>query len=157
MVNDPTVVPLGNVRTYAQLTCEYGGGSGPRIRYVLKVRDGVARCVHVDLDGDDVRAGHGRGVRPHLPIAACSQVVAMPDFIRVGSSLEKRAQAEQAAARRRNRGHRPEAIAKVCVGHGRVWGRTAAVAKAFHVSKRQAARYIQSAKDAGLIPTEEKP
>jgi hypothetical protein len=159
MVNDPTVVSLGNVRTYARLTCEYSGGNRPQVRYVLKVDDdGVARCGHVDLDGYDVRTKHGRDVRPHLSIAAAySQVVVTPDSIRVGSSPEKRAQAEQAAARRRNRGHRPETIAKVCVDHGRVWGRTAAVAKAFHVSKRQAARYIQSLKDTGLIPTEEKP
>jgi hypothetical protein len=149
-VIDSEVVPLGDAQTYAQLAYEHSG-NGLRIRYALKIRDGIARCAHIDLDDDNIRT---RRVRPHLAIAACSQIVVMSNSIRVGSSPEKRAQAEQAAARRRDQEHRPEATAKICVDHGKVWGRTAAVAKAFHVSKRQAARYIHDAKDAGYIEEE---
>lgn len=159
MITNPVVVPFGNVHTYAQLTCDYAGGNGPRLRYILEIHDGIARCVHADLNGTAgrwVRAEHGRNIRPHLAIAAAySQIAVVSGSIRVGSSPEKRAQAEQAAARRRNGEHRPEATAKICVDHGRAWGRTAVVAKAFRVSKRQAARYIRDAKDAGYNMEEE--
>jgi hypothetical protein len=164
-VTDATMVPMGDVRAYRQLTYTHDGGNGqPACRIVFEVRNGAPVCANFSLSSvaqiavraKDLRAFKLDELRDdvYAYVGVFTPNPAAPGqwMLRVGrgSYHQDRKHAEQAARRRKVTRELLQKVAKVhtTAPEGT---RLEAVKAAFQVQERQALRYIAEAKEKGLI------
>jgi hypothetical protein len=170
-VTNATVVPMGDVWAYEQLTYTHPGNdspghrSRPACRIVFEVRNGVPICTTASLSSagqitvrpKDFRALKLDELRSDV-YAYVGVLVPNPDvpgqlMIRVGPGVsyrEGREHVKQVTHRRRITPELLERVAKVCAT-AREGAQMEAVKAAFQVGDRQAWRYIAGARKAGLI------
>lgn len=164
-VTDDTVVPMGDVRAYRQLTYTRDGSSRqPACRIVFEVCGGVPVCTSFSLSSVDQIAVRAKDLRAFKLDELRDDVYAyvgvfMPNpaapgqwMLRVGpgSYHQDRKRVEQAARRRKVTPGLLEKVAKVHTT-AREGERLEAVRAAFQVGERQALRYLRAAKEEGLI------
>ncbi|BBZ74138.1 DUF6214 family protein [Mycobacterium paraseoulense] len=150
-VTDDTIVPIGDVYTYRQLTY-----TSDTATIVFEVRGGVPGCVSVEL-----RSGERPILAKDLVAIKLDQlrdeaflVVGMiiPDTEGGHDAIHRvaRKTLDRMTSRRKIT---PEFLARVAEIHRAApeGGRLAAVTAAFGASERQAWRYIAQAREAGLI------
>jgi hypothetical protein len=160
-VTDKTIVAMGDVKAYRQLTYTHNGGKGrPACKIVFEIRNGAPACASFELlatnrmpvRAKDLRAFKLDELRETV-YATAGVFVPQSDgtwFLTVGFSREDRNHVEQASRRRKMT---PELLSRIAEVHTNAPddGHLDAVASAFGVSQRQAWRYIAQAREKGLI------
>jgi hypothetical protein len=162
-VTDRTLVPMGDVRAYRQLTYTHDGGNGrPACRIIFEVRDGSPVCSdfsissvgRISVRAKDLRAFKLDDLRDdvyaHVGVFTPNPTGGWVLTVGRGSYHRDRKHVEQATRRRKVTSELLEKVAKV---HSAApdGARLEAVVSGFQVSPRQALRYIASAKSKGLI------
>jgi hypothetical protein len=170
-VTDQTVVPMGDVHAYRQLTYRHPGDKRrPPCKIVFEVRDGVPICASFTLTADDRTPIRGQDLRSfkldglRADVYSYAGVFVLAEegdltfhpksrgkwVLTVGYGIKERQHVEQATRRRRMT---PELLSKVAKIHKSAPEGSSmdAIAAAFGVSERQAWRYIAQARENGLI------
>jgi hypothetical protein len=167
-ITDPTIVAMGDVFTFRQLTYSHDGDrkrNRPACRVVFEVRNGVPVCARISLwsDGEtpirakDLNSIRIDNLRDDL-YAYTGVFVRNPDgddheyVRRLGwsSFQQDRKLIERVPQRRKIT---PELLRRVAEIHKAApdGGRLVAIKAAFKVKERQALRYIDQARREGLI------
>jgi hypothetical protein len=170
-VVDDTVVALDDgstARAYREIVYTHAGNDRrPACRITFKVQDGAPACTNFELSSASPNAVRVKDLRAFKLDELCEDVysyvgVLVPDSTREGEWMlwvgpgtyrAAREHVDQAVARRRSWKRTDEHTKKVAAVHANApeGQRTAAVREEFGVSQRQALRYVEDAKAAGLI------
>ena len=151
-------VPVGDflVPRIIEVAVAAAGGD-PALEMTIEVRRGVPTWTRISLQGDDLR----RKDLENLFLADwLPQIVAALSFNADGSKPQKEGRGVAVrnvdiarTGRRRRRDPRTLArVAEIYIEHFDTGKPTQAVERAFRVSRRTAIRYVQDAREAGLLP-----
>jgi hypothetical protein len=168
-VTDATIVPLGEVRAFREITYTHSGGNDlPACRIVFDIRDGVSGCASFSLTRTDRNAILVKDLRAfkleEIRLDTLAYIgVWVPDpstpgewMLRLGPGphLRENLRHVEQSDRRPRRARTPERVEKAAKAHAAApdGQQVEAVKKELGVEDRQASRYIADARKAGLIP-----